>query len=162
MDRATGAVAGELREIDDLGHGALTSKSGIAVKQDRQNAGAIGDGTVIAENALAGARFALDDRIDGLKVTWVGCETNAHLAAWDIAHAFVAKVIFHIAISRNEIGLIVGSELIKQRGEGFVDEISEHVETAAVGHTHLDLLHTRGQALFENGVEHDHGTFSAL
>ena len=53
-------------------------------------------------------------------------------------------------------------ELAKNHARGFFDEIGKHIEPAAVGHAHHDLLHARGGAFFENRIEGNHERLAAF
>ena len=68
VDRAAGAVAGQLREVQGLGHEPLAGERGVAVDQDGDAEPAV----PVLEPALLGPHPALDDRVDGLEVAGVG------------------------------------------------------------------------------------------
>ena len=153
MDRAAGAVAGELGKVEDFGDRALAGEGRVAMEQDGQHLAAIDFGSAFAEHALAGAGFAFDHRVHRLEVAWVGGEIEAHLAVGKLADAFVAEVVFHIAIAGDEVGLVVGSEFVEQRGDRLANEIGKHIEATAVGHAHFDFAHAIRWAGFENRIE---------
>ena len=64
MDGAAGAVAIELRKVQRLGHYALAGERGVAMDQERNDAGVLG----VAQPFLLGAHHAFDHRIDGFEV----------------------------------------------------------------------------------------------
>ena len=68
VDRAAGPVAGELQQVQRLGHEALAGERGVAVDQDRHAELAVG----VVVQPLLGPHAALDHRVDGLQVAGVG------------------------------------------------------------------------------------------
>ena len=162
MNGAAGAVAGELGQVEQLRHGALPGKGGVAVKQQRQHAFAVGAAAIVAENPLAGAGFALDDGVDGFEVARVGGEAYADLAIGEFAVVFVAEVVFHIAVAGDRVRDVVGGEFVENGGDRLADEIGQHIEPAAVRHAHLDLRDAQRRAVFQNGVEGDQRAFAAF
>ncbi len=162
MDRAASAVTRQLGKVQHLGDGTLPCEGGVAVDQDRQHPLAVRGGTVVAEHPLPRAGFSFDHRVHRLKVAGIGSQADPDVSLWKLADAFVAEVIFHIAIASHQAGLVVRRELVEQRSKGFAHKIRQHVEPAAVGHPHLDFLHALHRAVFENSVEHHHRAFTAL
>ena len=115
-----------------------------------------------AQNALAGAGLALDHRVNGFQVTWVGRKTDTDLTIRQLATTFVTEVILHIAVTCHRIGLVIGGEFVENGGQRFAHKVGEHVHAAAVRHAHLNFLHPVGRTGFENGIEKDHRAFTAL
>ena len=68
VDRAAGAISGQLREVQRLGDQPLPCERGIAVDQDRDAEPAV----PVLEPALLGPHSPLDDRVDRLQVAGVG------------------------------------------------------------------------------------------
>ena len=162
MDGAAGAVAFELGEIEHLRDRALAGERGIAVKQDRQHLAAVDFSALFAEDALAGAGLAFDEGIDGFQVAWICREADPDIPVRQLADAFVAEVVFHVAIAGNQVGLVGGSEFVEDGGEGFADEIGEDVHAPAVRHAHFDLLDALRGAGFEQCVEQDYRTLATF
>ena len=52
----------------------------------------------------------------------------------------ITEVILHIAVPRDEFGNIVLAEFGEDYLERFLEEIREHVESAAVRHAHANFL----------------------
>ena len=113
MDRSAGAIAFELGKIENLGNRTLPGESSIPVDEKRQDCLAVGLGTVIAGETLAGAGLSLDHRIDGFKVTRVGGKTDPNLAIFQLANLLVTQVVFHVTIPGHQIGNVVGGKLIE-------------------------------------------------
>ena len=74
MDRAAGAVAVELGEVQGLGDHALAGKGGVAVQQQAHHLapGAANPGAPGGALGLLGAHLAGDDRVDRLQVGRIG------------------------------------------------------------------------------------------
>ena len=162
VDGAAGAVTGELREVEHLRDRALPREGGVAMQQDRQHLPAVDFPATLAQHPLPRAGLALDDRVDGLEVAWIGRETHADFAIRQLADAFIAEVVFHVAVTGHQIGFVVRRELMEHGGERLADEVGEHVHAPAVGHAHFDLKHAMRRAGFEQHVEQDHGSLAAL
>ncbi len=64
MDRATGAIAPQLGEVESLRNHSLTCKSGISVHQQRQH----GELGAFVEHVLLGSSDAFEHRVDGFQV----------------------------------------------------------------------------------------------
>ena len=75
VQRATGAIAFELRQVQGLRNDALTRERGVAVDEERNHAPAL----LVGETLLLGTHHALDDRIDRFQVAWVGGERDHNL-----------------------------------------------------------------------------------
>ena len=142
VDRATGAIPFELRKIEHFRDRSLTGECGIAVHQNRQHLLAVNLTAAFAQHALAGAGFTFHNGVDGFQVARIGRQTDADLAIVEFTDAFVAEVVFHVAIASDEVGLIVGRELVEDRGERLSDKVGEDVHPPAVRHAHFDLLDT--------------------
>ena len=162
VDGAAGAVAGKLREIEHLRHRALTRECSITMEQQREHLVAVDFRASLAEHTLAGAHLALDNRVDRLEVARVCRQADAHAAIRKLADAFIAEVVFHIAIASDEVRFVIRRELVEHGGDGFADEVGQHVHASAMGHAHLDLAHAVGRAGFENRIEENHDTLAAF
>ena len=77
VDRAAGAVALELRQVQALGHQALAGEGGIAVDQERQHRRALA--RLAAVLVLLGAHLAEHDGIDDLEMRGVGGQRKVDL-----------------------------------------------------------------------------------
>ena len=77
---------------------------------------------------MAGTGLALDDGINGFKMTRVGGEADAHLAIGQLADIFVTEVVFHIAIAGHHFGHKVGCEFQQNGGERLAEEVRQHIE----------------------------------
>ena len=117
----------------------------------------------VLENALPGAGLALDDRVDRLEVTGVRGEIDAHLVAvGELAHGFVAEVILHVATAADRVRHVVLGELVEDHLQRLIEEVREHVETAAMGHAHDDFLDAALGTVAQHGVERDDERLTAF
>ena len=78
VDRAAGAVAGELRHVQRLRHDSLPGESGIAVDQQRQNFAAM---LGVAANPLPRARCSFHHGIDRFEMARIGREADLDFGA---------------------------------------------------------------------------------
>ena len=160
VQRASGLVAGQLRHLEDFGHDPLSRKSRVAVDEQRQHRAAL---VHVAEDALARARHAFDHGIDRLEVTRVGRESHTDLVPGGRrAFGEIAKVVFDVAVAADDVRNVVLGEFVEDERERLVEEIGQHVETAAVGHAHDNFLHPARFAALQDGVENDEQRLGAL
>ena len=57
-----------------------------------------------------------------------------------LSNRSIAEMILHIAVSRDELRDVVGAEFGENYLERFFEEIRQHIEPAAVRHSHANLL----------------------
>ncbi len=159
VDGAAGAIAGELGEVERLGHDALTCEGGVAVYQERAYTTALD----VAADALAGAGLAFDDRVDDLEVRRVGGETDLDgFARSGLQLGLVAEVVFHISVAADGVGDVVFGELFEEHLERFAENIGQDGEATAVGHAHDDLLDADLGRELDHRVERGDHRFAAF
>src|ERR1035437_3673659 len=152
VDGAAGGVAIELREVERLGHHALSGEGRIAVDQDGDDAFA----RRIAEAILLGTDDAFDYRVDGFQVARVGRDGNHDLAAaGGLAHARGAEVILDVARALRAARVDLAFEFAEDLFNVLADRVGEDVEAPAVGHAdHQFVDVAKGGALqdfFQDG-----------
>ena len=151
MNRAAGAVTVQLRHIQRFRHDPLPGESRIAVHEQRQNFSPM---LGVAANALPGARFPFDHRIDRFEMARVRREPDLDLRARsELAHGAITEVIFHVAIAGDQIGNVVLAKLGEDDLERFPQKIRQHIEPAAMRHAHANLLDAAVRAFVQNRVE---------
>ena len=131
VDRAAGAVAAQLREVQRLGHDTLARESRVTVHEQRQHRVC----RTLVEQILLGARDALEHRVDGLEVRRVRRDRDLDLAA--VAGdelALGAEVVLHVTGALDRARVDVALELAEDLRVALADDVGEHVEPAAVGH----------------------------
>ena len=102
VHRSAGAVAGQLAEVEGLGHDALAGERRVAVQQHGQDL-VLG---LVAEQILLRARHALDDRIDGLEVRRVRREDDGDVVAGARREASGhAEVVLDVARALDGVGV---------------------------------------------------------
>ena len=90
-------------------------------------------------------------------------KTNLDFSArFELSDGPIAQVIFHVTVAGDQVGNVVGRKFREDDLERFLQEIREHVEPAAMRHSHADFLDPVSRAAVENGVEDHHERFSAL
>src|SRR5205807_3517818 len=138
----------------------LSRKGRVAMNKKRQNFPAMFG---VVTNALARACRSLDNWIDRFKMAWIGRKPDFNFSAGTkFPHRAITEMVLHIAIPRDQIGNIVFGEFSEDHVERFLQEVREHVETAAVRHPHANLLDAGARAFVQNSIENHHQRFSAL
>ena len=96
----------------------------------------------VVENALPSAHLAKDNGIHRLQMTGVGSEIDLNLLALLVApRGLVTEVVLHVAAGLAEIRIVLIAEFVEEDLEGFLEEIRQDVQAAAVSHAKNDLLH---------------------
>ena len=140
VDGAAGAVAAQLAEVERLGHDALAGEGRVAVHEQRQH-GVLG---AAVEHVLLGAGDALEHRVDRLEVRGVRGhrDLDPRAGAGDEL-ALGAEVVLHVAGALHGARVDVALELAEDLRVLLADDVGQHVEAAAVGHAHRDLVELR-------------------
>ena len=172
MDGAAGAVAGQLREVERLGHDALAGERRVAMEQDRQRGALIlGRHAGLVALLLGRARAPFDHRVDELQVAGVGRQGDRHLLD---AALFVgaprAQVVLDIAdpadaafAGGRSAGVAVGGvELREDIGIWLAKHMRQDVEPPAVRHADHYLARSVGGGVADDLVEHRHQHVAAL
>ena len=139
VDGSAGLVAAKLRHVQNFGNNTLAGKGRITVNQDRQHR--IG-GVVDAANAVElCAHDSLENRVYGFEVRRVSRKRNLDLLAFEArVNTFGAEVILNIARTLNGVGVVVAFELTEHLTIGFAGDVSEHIESTAVGHSNCNFF----------------------
>jgi len=108
------------------------------VDQQRQYPGA---GLGVLAPPLLGANAALYHRVNRLEVARVRGERDVELVSLPSAVVrAVAPVVLDVAVAADDIGLDVVLELVEDHVVGLVEDVGEHVQPAAVRHSHHHLI----------------------
>ena len=160
MDRATSAVAAQLREVERLRDDALARERRVAVHQDGQ------DGEGLAgqvEPVLLGADDALEHRVDRLEVRRVGREVDLGLrAVLGGELALGAQVVLHVARALDRLRVLLALELTEDLAVGLAGDVGEDVETGPVRHADADLVEVIAGRAAEDAVEQGDDRLAAL
>ena len=117
----------------------------------------------ISANALAGARFPFDYRIDSFQVAGVGREPDLDLRARsEPAHSVITEVVFHVAVAGDQVGNVILAKLGEDNFERFSQKIREHIEPPAMRHAHADLFDAALRAFVQDCLKSDHQCFRSL
>ncbi len=161
VDRAAGAVTLEARQAEALGHHALAGKRGVAVDQQRHDGRALA--RLAAVLVLLGAHLAEHHRIDDLEMRGVGGQRQVHVVAVERAVRGSAEVILHVARAFDVVGLVGAAlELVEDGAVRLGHHVGQHVEAAAVGHAHHDLLHAELAAALDDLLERRNHQLAAV
>ncbi len=137
VDRAAGAVAAQLREVERLGDHALAGERRVAVDEQREDR----ERGALVEHVLLGAGDALEHRVDGLEVGRVRRHRHLDLGPGAGAElALGAEVVLHVAGALDRARVDVALELAEDLAVLLADDVREHVEPAAVRHADGDLV----------------------
>ena len=157
---AASAVTRQLRHVEGFRDDPLPRKGRIPMNKERQNFPAM---VGIVTNALTRACRSLDNRIDRFKMAWITRKPDFNLGAGTkLSHRAIPKMVLHIAIPCDQIGNVVFGEFSEDNVERFLQEVSEHIETATVCHAHANLRNAGAWAFVKNGIKNHHQRFSAL
>ena len=139
VDRAAGAVAAQLGQVQRLGDHALAGERGVAVDEQRQHRVPL---ELEVDAVLLGPHDALEHRVDRLQVRRVRGHRHRGrvLAVRGGELAGLAQVVLHVAGAvrrlRVEVPLELGEDLLVR----LADDVGQHVEPAAVRHADDDLV----------------------
>ena len=138
MDGASRAVAGEVVEAHGFVYDTLTSKGGITVEQNAHS-GAVC--LFVTFEILNGISLSEHDGILRFKMGRIGDEGQRDLlSGWRGSYVVGTKVI--LDVTSGEVLLGRARELVENGLNGFSDDVSEDVETAAVRHADGHMLDT--------------------
>jgi len=97
MDRPAGAVVGKLGQAEGFVDDSLPAEGGVAVDEDRGDAGS---GGVIAAIILLGADDADHDRIDQFQMAGVVAQGNVDVViVFGLAVLGIAQVVFDVSVA---------------------------------------------------------------
>ncbi len=152
VDRAAGGVAIELREIQRLGHHALSGEGRVAVNQHGDDAFA----RRIAQPILLGTDDAFDHRIHRLQVARIGRDGDHNLAAArSPADAGGAQVILDVARALRAAGIDIAFEFAEDLLDVLAHRVGEDVQPPAVSHADHQFVDVAAggalQNLFQDG-----------
>ena len=71
-------------------------------------------------------------------------------------------MVFHVAVARDGVGDVVFGELLEEHVERFPHDVAEHIQTAAVGHAHVDFLHAVFRTVLDDGIQRGDDRLAAL
>src|SRR5437588_12554773 len=110
----------------------------------------------IAANSLPRASRSFHYRIDRFEMTRICRETNFNLRAGrEFSDRAITEMIFYIAIAGDGFGNVVLAELGEDDAERFFQKVREHIQAAAMRHSHADFLHAHRRTFMKKAIE-DH------
>jgi hypothetical protein len=147
VQRATGAVAAQPRQVQGFWHHALTGERSVTMDNDGDHEIRVLRHLRSGAIALFRPRHSLDNGVHEFEVARVRCQRDGErLAAGRGVRAFSAEVVLHVA-GACSVG-VNALELLDDRAVRHAEHVRQHVETAAVCHTDSDLSGAgRGSAL---------------
>ena len=156
VQRAAHIVAGQVGEVERLGHHTLTRERGVAVNADRDHRLHVAHGGRVGL-ALVCARVPLQHRIHDLEVARVRHERQMHHVAMPRDPGTIeAQVIFHIAGGRAGQVTVLALELGEDVVERLAEHVAEHIDAAAVRHGYGHVPCPGPHRFLDGGVEHGH------
>ena len=109
---------------------------------------------------LLRARDAFDDRVDGLEVARVRGQQDADVAGIRVAPPNGTEVVLDVAgrslLGDDGLDRALAFELAEDFLVGASDDVREHVQASAMGHSDDDLVRSRLHAELDRLVEHGH------
>ena len=142
MDRSTGAVPVQARQIERLRHNPLSGKGGIPVDQDREDPimGLPPIRPTGGELVLAGARHPLHHRIDELEVARIGRQAKADLPLPDLPRPGRSLVVLDVPLVRREVGVHRALERREDPLTEISNDVGQNGQPATVGHPEHHLI----------------------
>ena len=117
----------------------------------------------VLHDALAGAGFALDHRVDELQVARVRRQLDIDRAALaEVPVGLEAEVVLHVAVALGVLGHVVLGELGEEGLQRLLQEVRQHVEPPAVGHAQDDLQRAVAPGARQNGFQRHHHALAAF
>ena len=112
---------------------------------------------------LLGAHLAEHDRIDDFEMRRIGGERQVHLVVVELAVRRGAEMVLHVArafdlVRRRRAAL----ELVEDRAVRLAHDLRQHIEPAAMGHAHDDLLHAERAAALDDLLQRRDHRFGAV
>ncbi len=159
MDRAAGAIAFELGEIERFGHEALAGESRVAMHQQADDLIALG----VAALALFGAHLAEHHGIDRLEMRGIGGQREMDEVAVEAAVRRGAEMVFDVARALHVFGIGgIALEFGEHGGKGLAHHVGQHVEPAAMRHADDQLFHAELAAALDDLFERGDQRFAAI
>jgi hypothetical protein len=161
VQRASGRVALEPGEVDRLRHDSLAGEGGVTVDEDRERLRGVVLAGARGAVGLLGARPALDDRVDELEVAGVRTQRHPDRPGRRRPGSPHAEVVLDVArapfgVGRDGLERALALELAHDRLVGPPNDVREDVQTAAVRHSHHDVLRAAPSGELDRLVEHRH------
>ena len=132
VNRAAGAVAGELREVQRLRDDALSGERGVAV-----NAAPAGPSArLLSPISFCFAR-TIPSTIGSTASRWrrIRRQRQLHVrAVRRLVHAVGAEVVLHVAGALGRVRIDVAFELVEDLFVRLAEDVGEHVEASAMRH----------------------------
>ena len=156
MQRATGAVAREVAQVERFGHNTLGGKRSIAVNRDGQRGARVELCVAVVPVGLFGARAPVHHRIDELEVARVGEQCHPdHASARREERPFGAVVILDVTGAAIKRGVaLVPFELRQDHFVRAPHRVRQHIQAPAVRHAEHQVAHGRLAGEFDHEVEH--------
>ena len=146
VDRAAGAVAPQLRQVERLGDHALAGERGVTVDQDWQHRELL----ATVENVLFGPGDALEHRVDGLQVAGVGRQRDLDpLSVLSDELTIRAEVVLDVAGALDGPWVDVALELAEDLPIALPDDVGQHVEPPSVGHADAHFVELSSPATWQ-------------
>ncbi len=159
MNRAAGAIALELGEIEQFGNQALAGESRIAMHQEADDLISLG----VLALLLLGADLAEDDRVDRFEMRGIRLQRKMDEIAVEAAVARRAEMVFDVARALHVLGIDgIALEFREHGGERLAHHVGEHVQAAAMRHADHQLFHAELAAALDHLLERRDQRFAAI
>ena len=171
MDRAASTVAGQICKLQGFHHDALTGKCCVAVKQHRHNKRTnlfTGHLLAVPQIILASASHSFNHGVNELKMARVTCKLDTYLfPALCLRAANSPLMVLNVPLVSRECGV---RRAFKHGKNAFshvacfrvAEYVRQHVQAAAMGHTHINILNAPGPGPVDQLVKHRNYSFAAL
>src|ERR1035437_5796942 len=169
MDGTARPIAWQAGELERFHHNALPGKRGVAVYEQRHDlvidlfAGTL---LAITKYALPRTSHTLDNRIDRFEMARVRRQLDMNLFSGScLPYTDRPLVILDIALVRRKArmrsSLEYGEDPFRHlAGLRVADDIRQDIQTAAMGHTHVDFIHAASGCPLEQLIKHRDNSFT--
>ncbi len=159
VDGSAGAIVGQFRQAEGFMHDSLPAEGGVAVDEDRRHADSR---RVIASIILLGPHDPHDHGIHQFQVAGVIAQRDVDaVIAFGLAILGISQVIFDVTVAVEMLGS-AALEFAEDGFIGLVDDVGQHVEPAAMGHSHHHFQDAQGRPVVHEGIEKGDEGFGAF
>ena len=159
MDRTTGTVPLEVRQIEGFRHKTLTGKGSITVQEDTHNLLAIG----VFALGLLGADLTKNNRVHCFKVRRVCRQRQVNNITVKFTVGGGAKVILNVTRAHHVVRFgRVAHEFREDRLEWFAHDVGKNVQTTTVRHAEHNLADAKLAAAFKDLFKCRHQGFATI
>jgi hypothetical protein len=149
VERTTDSIVGQVVHSHGFVDDTLTGKGGVSVEQYPESGVVV---LLVTLEVLDSPGLSHDDRVFSLQVGRVGNQREGDLLPGRRRSDIVGtQVVLDVSTTR-VVRISVARELVQDGLDGLPDDVSEHVQSTTMGHTHDDALDTSVDRSVDQGL----------